>query len=382
MIHLVIREPIAYQRTLCRALDDCYRGEFAAWFASGSESDFEARDDFERRFLGETGFASLFRALRADVNPVVILGGWSSSLAYKTLFISAALRVPILIWADHPHPRARSRAFETFRRAYLRLLSRRTVAFLACGRPTVEHLARFGIAREKILNFPYWVEVPDDWSPPKTVGDEGSAKEPLHLLAIGRLVAIKGFDVAIKAMPLANQNGSVADLLIVGDGPERQRLERLADSLKTGRAVRFAGSVDNAKVFEHLRNADALIVPSAFEPYGVVVLEALAHGRPVLASDEVIAAIDRGDGTGAIRFHRAGDAEELAGQIVALASDRKDLEHASHSARAIAEQWKPQRAAEMIQAILSERIQGASHSHIHDPRTLYQSKPQPTSNAS
>src|SRR5689334_13215057 len=115
MIHLIIREPIAYQRTLCRALDDHYRGDFVAWFGSGGESDFDARDQFQRRFLRETGFAQLFGALRADRKPVVILGGWSSQLAYKTLFITNTLRVPTLIWADHPHPHKRSWVFANLR---------------------------------------------------------------------------------------------------------------------------------------------------------------------------------------------------------------------------------------------------------------------------
>src|SRR5437868_4051932 len=291
MIHLVIREPIAYQRTLCRALNNYYRGDFVAWFASGDESDFTSRDNFSRRSLPETGFAQLFSSLRADANAVIILGGWSSKLAYKTLLITMALRVPVLIWADHPHPHKRSRLFENLRLMYLRLLNRRAVGFLACGNPTVEHLTTLGLAREKVLNFPYWVEVPTEWSPPPRVSDENSALKPLRLLAIGRLVPAKAFDVAIKAVALANKNANrrVAELSIIGDGPERENLKQLIHTLEVASAVTFKGRLDNSAVFDDLREADALIVPSTFEPYGVVVLEALAHGRPVLASDKVIA---------------------------------------------------------------------------------------------
>src|SRR5438067_11268871 len=99
MIHLIIREPIAYQRTLCRALNAHYQSSFVAWFAGGDESNFEQRDDFDRYFLSQTGFLNLFSALRKDDEPVVILGGWSSAMVYKTLLIAAVLRVPVLIWA-------------------------------------------------------------------------------------------------------------------------------------------------------------------------------------------------------------------------------------------------------------------------------------------
>ncbi|PYS22784.1 MAG: hypothetical protein DMF72_12125 [Acidobacteria bacterium] len=380
MIHLVIREPIAYQRTLCRALDNYYRGDFVAWFASGNESDFMSRDNFSRRFLAESGFAKLFSTLRADANPVIILGGWSSQLAYKTLLITTTLRVPVLIWADHPHPHQRSRLFEKLRVMYLRLLSRGAVAFLACGTPTVEHLAKLGIARAKVFNFPYWVDVPTEWSPPPGVSEENSASKPLRLLAIGRLVPAKAFDVAIKAVALANKNANrrVADLSIIGDGPERERLEQLTHSLDVASAVTFRGRLDNSAVFDNLREADALIVPSTFEPYGVVVLEAMAHGRPVLASDKIIAALDRDDSSGAIRLHRVDDIDQLTSQIEMLADDRAALREASHAARKIAEVWKPERAAEMLQAILNARLGRETNSADHDSQTHYQANAQPT----
>jgi len=352
MIHLVIREPIAYQRTLCRALNHHYRGEFRAWFASGSEDDFTESDNFERRFLDD-GFAKLFGALREDANPVVVMGGWSSSLAYKTLVISTLLRAPVLIWADHPHPRKRSWLFDALRSSYLRRLSRRAKAFLVCGTPTVEHLATLGIPRDKIFNFPYWVEVPEDWSLPSRVTDQSSAK-PLGLLAIGRLVPMKGFDVAIRAVAHANDEagGPIAQLTIVGDGPERSNLESLVKSVGAESEINFTGALNNAEVFAYLRNADVLVAPSLFEPYGVAVLEALAHGRPVLASSQVIAALDRDDGSGAVRLHPVGDADELAREVTMFANDREALRNASQAARAIAELWKPERAARIIETII------------------------------
>jgi len=267
---------------------------------------------------------------------------------------------------------------------YLHLLSRCAAAFLACGTPTVEHLATLGIPRAKIFNFPYWVDVPADWFPPSRIFDENSTARPLRLLAIGRLVSMKGFDVAIRAVELANQNAErrVAELSIIGDGPERESLEQLVDSLGIASSVTFKGRLDNSTVCEHLREADAVIVPSAFEPYGVVVLEALAHGRPVLASDQVIAALDRADESGAIRLHSVGDVKQLAAQIKMLVDDRTVQRTASDAARKIAELWKPERAAQMLQGVLNERLGRKITSVDHDPPELYQPNAQPTSNAS
>ena len=356
MIHLVIREPIAYQRTLCQALSDSYKGAFVAWFAEKSEPLVpKAREDFNRRFLSDVGYGALYRELRSDPQPIVILGGWSSAIAHKTLLITQLLRIPVFIWTDHPHPRQRNRVFDRGRRSYLRILGRRVAGFLACGKPTVVHLESLGIASEKITNFPYWVEVPPDWSRPGGC-EEIPDQQPLRLIAVGRHVPAKAFEVAIEAVALANRNAGrrLATLELVGDGPERKSLEALARSMSLDDAVRFSGWIENDQVWKRLREADVLVITSKFEPYGVVVLEALANGRPVLASDQVVAALDRDDRKGAIFFHPAGDPEPLARQIKTLAENRNVLETSAAAARAIAEEWPLTRAAVILQPVLDQ----------------------------
>jgi glycosyltransferase involved in cell wall biosynthesis len=132
------------------------------------------------------------------------------------------------------------------------------------------------------------VNIPKEWSLPERWKEDQNST-PLHLTAIGRHVPVKAFDVAIEALGLANQKAGhrVATLEVIGDGPEREHLEALARSLNLADLVKFPGWLSNEATRKRLRDADALVVPSKFEPYGVVVLEALASGRPVLASDRV-----------------------------------------------------------------------------------------------
>jgi glycosyltransferase involved in cell wall biosynthesis len=114
--------------------------------------------------------------------------------------------------------------------------------------------------------------------------DLGLPGGDFHVLCLGRLVAIKGFDVLIESL-----SGAVGIALVVaGDGPERRRLEALA----AGRKVRasFVGAVDSSRRAELLAAADVFVLPSRVLPGGrheglpVALLEAMASGLPVIAT--------------------------------------------------------------------------------------------------
>jgi glycosyltransferase involved in cell wall biosynthesis len=177
---------------------------------------------------------------------------------------------------------------------------------------------------------------------------------------VGRHVPVKQFEVAIRAVALANEKAerALAELILVGDGPERANLEALAHSLPDNANTSFRGWLEIGEVHRELRVADALVVTSKFEPYAVVVLEAMAAARPVLTSDGVMAALDRDERSGGIRFHPVGDIDCLAEQIALMASDRETLRGASLAARATAENWPPSRAVTIIDEMLSSTKRG------------------------
>lgn len=97
---------------------------------------------------------------------------------------------------------------------------------------------------------------------------------------LGRLVPHKNVDLIIAAMKMLEMSVSLA---IVGDGDERVRLENLA---KDGR-VHFSGALYSTEKALALQSFDCLILPSSYEPWGLVVNEALASGVPVIVSDSV-----------------------------------------------------------------------------------------------
>jgi glycosyltransferase involved in cell wall biosynthesis len=105
----------------------------------------------------------------------------------------------------------------------------------------------------------------------------------LELIFVGALVPYKGCDLALRAAASLLRR-DLARITVVGDGPERQRLEQLATDLGIHKAVSFCGSVDHAETITRMGLADVLLFPSVREFGGAVVFEALAAGAvPVVA---------------------------------------------------------------------------------------------------
>jgi glycosyltransferase involved in cell wall biosynthesis len=104
-----------------------------------------------------------------------------------------------------------------------------------------------------------------------------------RFLAVSRLVSIKGVDRVLRAVCIAQRDVPSLSVEIVGDGPERPRLEALARELGISDRVRFAGALDHAQVRDAMWRADALVHGSRVETFGVVVIEAMATGLPVIA---------------------------------------------------------------------------------------------------
>ena len=106
-------------------------------------------------------------------------------------------------------------------------------------------------------------------------------------MTLGRLSAqeqYKGHDEILGVLPELATDIPNLSYLIVGDGDDRPRLERKAASLGIADRVVFAGYIDESEKTDHYRLADAFVMPGRGEGFGIVYLEALACGIPVVAS--------------------------------------------------------------------------------------------------
>ena len=146
-----------------------------------------------------------------------------------------------------------------------------------------------------------------------------SADRTTDLIYVGRLVSDKGVDLLLEALAALRDAGLSPRLTIVGDGPERARLEGQTADLGLQSRVEFVGNQGSRRIAELLNRHRILIVPSRLpEPFGIVTVEGIACGCAVVGSAEggLVDAI----GPCGVTF-RNGDAAALAGVLKQLLGD-------------------------------------------------------------
>lgn len=107
---------------------------------------------------------------------------------------------------------------------------------------------------------------------------------PAELLYFGRLEYEKGVHDAIAALPRIRRTHPGTILTIAGDGTQLEFLREQARKHKVLKATNFVGRVDHSQLLEHLHRADVAVLPSHYEPFGIVALEAAAAGTPLVTS--------------------------------------------------------------------------------------------------
>lgn len=119
------------------------------------------------------------------------------------------------------------------------------------------------------------VQIPQKWE----------KKNPPVIGFLGRLSPEKGADILLQAVAILKQKNIVVKVKIGGAGEEENSLRNLTEKLEITSQVEFCGWISNEQKPDFFKNIDVLCVPSHYESFGLVVLEAWAYGVPVIASE-------------------------------------------------------------------------------------------------
>lgn len=171
---------------------------------------------------------------------------------------------------------------------FLRLESARRMgdAFVSINRVITGELTALGIEEERIWSLPNGVDI--EQFHPASAEEKRALREQLGLpkgplvIASGRLAPEKGVDVLLESWSRVASAREDATLVVLGDGPERAKLEAQAAARGISQRVRFTGAVTD--VASYLRAADVFALPSRTEGLPVALLEAMACGLPSVAT--------------------------------------------------------------------------------------------------
>ena len=223
----------------------------------------------------------------------------------------------------------------------------RRVPTMAVSPSTARDLAARGLPAEGIAVIPNGVDL-GRLSPAPS---GGRFPEPT-LLYLGRLKKYKRVDLPIRAVAALRERGVAVRLVVAGTGDQAARLRSLAAGLGVGDAVEFRGFVTEEEKIELFRRAWVHVLTSPKEGWGITVVEAAACGTPTIASDSPGLRDSVVDGeTGFLVPH--GDVGALADRVRALVGDAALRERLGRGARAFAERFTWDRAADGTEEFLA-----------------------------
>ena len=316
---ILASHPIQYQCPFFKELSGCSEIDLTVYFCSnwGVEKYFDA--GFGRTFKWDTNLLEgfnhevlknyslfpnpstffglvnwdLIQKLKKEKFNVVWIHGWNSFSNLLAMFICFLRGIPVLLRSETtllPH----LPEYKIFlKKLILSNLFKRISAFLAIGTYNKEFYVEYGVPKEKIFLVPYSVN--NDYFISKA-NELIPQKEKLRkkynipadnpaILFSGKLISKKNpFDL-LKAFEIVSKEIN-SSLVFVGDGGLRKELEQyvVKNQIKN---VYFMGFRNQTELPDFYSLADVFVLPSGFEPWGLVVNEAMCFGLPVIVSDQV-----------------------------------------------------------------------------------------------
>lgn len=197
-------------------------------------------------------------------------------LGLVSLWLGRHFALPVQVqvhgWEKHNFIRKNLARYVLKRAAGVRVVSQRLKNQL---------IEVFCLPAEKIITIPIYVDF--SIKQPAKVSVTARSKTSFIFLTVSRLVKVKNIPLQIKAMKALQEKYPSVELWLVGDGPEKNNLERLVKELKLESAVKFWGW--QRKTDEFYRQADGFLLTSDSEGWGMAIIEAASYQLPIIMTD-------------------------------------------------------------------------------------------------
>ena len=257
-----------------------------------------------------------------------IVGGYDSRFKRWVLGYCKSRGIPTAMFADSNIRAERGRSIKKklkrfAKRIFLQRIIRQVDRVIPCNRCGVAYWRYYGCPSAKITRSTYYcaVDIPAALAVSRT---ELFARYHLDpncklIFTAARLVPAKALHLMVEAFTKSGLAGRGWVWAVAGDGPLKAQLQQQAGDLN-GNAIRFLGAVAPADIPALMAQSELFVLPSVYEPHGIVVQESLAVGTPVIAGDLCGAALDLVQAGRNGWFFKAGSHASL----------RSAIEHAVH----------------------------------------------------
>lgn len=299
------------------------------------------------RFLGLSNFG-LWKLIRSgDFDAVVIMTGYRYASFWIALAAAKASGASFLFGTDAHQlaPRDGNSWKVILKRWLWPFLFRLADIVIVPSSGGTGLMRSLGIPSERIVLTPYSVD--NDWWIAESAKVNRRAvraawnipDNALVILFCAKLQTWKRPHDVLHAFAQADIKDSF--LVFAGDGPLRSKLEAEASSLGVANRVRFLGFVNQTKLPPIYRSSDLFVLPSEYEPFGVVVNEAMLCGCPVIVSNRVGARFDLVEPGSTGFIYPVGDVGALSGLLREMMSSRERLKRMGNKARERMTDWSP-----------------------------------------
>lgn len=346
----IFMEPTPYIQGLLVRLRAAWPGPIAVWYLGRDVSQpwTLPLGQPDTTFLPEGRWSAIgwiWRHLRADHYGLVHLAAWGHPLMLFALCLARWQGLPTAMESDTPLPPGPLPWRIRLKRALHPLLFKLPSVFLPAGQRQARYLMHYGIPATRIRIAQMTVDVTriarhaaSLTEPARTAIRHrlGICPNTVLVLYVGRLEPVKGIDDLIAAFTTLRQSRPAMELLLVGDGS----LRSLINTHSAGcLGVHAAGRLQGEPLLDAYAVADIFVLPSHFEPWGLVVNEAMAAGLPVIVTDRVgcIDDLVEPEKTGLVI--PAGDRRALAEAMARLAADSRLRRAMAAEARRRIQPW-------------------------------------------
>jgi glycosyltransferase involved in cell wall biosynthesis len=289
-----------------------------------------------------------------------VIGGWSHPTPFILLTLLSFGFGKYVIWTDTPDlNRHRGFVSSIFRSAWLRWILARAYRVMGTGKPAVAALKIMGARDSQLVVFPYWIDLNPYKNPPIT-NLLAEVDRPFRFISIGRIVNdLKGHNLVLLALAQVDltRKESLCEYYIIGSGADEAAILQQAAELGLGDRVKVLGWLEPKAIVAQLARADVLIHPSpVHEPYGVVVIEGMAAGKAILASNVTCAGLDRiEEGLNGF-IHPAGDVKAIADHLNFFLDRPEEAVKMGKEATETSNKWPVGNGVNIIKSFLTIKI--------------------------